>query len=170
MKTNVTYRKPTRVCCSGCGDMTDVAETAVVCPECYSKARSPSIEELGKQLETAVDCCSKLTDVQGVLKAENERLKERFAHELCKNDMYCKWNDEHKRKLEKLVYLANCLRHQNTSCSIEAQGFNDVECAEISAEDSIAHQILDIIQDKEISASREKGTPLSDALIETGCL
>ena len=40
MKTNVTYTKPTVVCCSGCGDMTDVAETAVVCPECYSKARS----------------------------------------------------------------------------------------------------------------------------------
>ena len=54
--------------------------------------------------------------------------------------------EELQLKLDQIEGYMNEIRHKDKTCSLESQGFSDVECAEIYAEDSIAHQILAIIQ------------------------
>lgn len=49
------------------------------------------------------------------------------------------------RKLDKIHYMARCLIHTDKSCSLEAQGFCEIECAEIATEDSIAREIIGLI-------------------------
>ena len=48
-------------------------------------------------------------------------------------------------KLANIKYYANQIRHNNRAESLEAQGFSEVECAEIATEDSIAYKLLGII-------------------------
>jgi len=67
--SDITYREPTMVYCSGCCDMADIAETSVICLECYSRARSPSIAEL----------IAELTAERDALEAELATAKDRIT-------------------------------------------------------------------------------------------
>ena len=51
-----------------------------------------------------------------------------------------------KQKLNAIKRLAETLVHNDRTCSLEAQGFSQLECAEISTEDSIAFKLLGIIK------------------------
>lgn len=51
-----------------------------------------------------------------------------------------------KLKLNAMKRLAETLVHKDRTCSLEAQGFSQLECAEIATEDSIAFKILGIIK------------------------
>ena len=55
-------------------------------------------------------------------------------------------NFKQKQKLNALKRLAKTLVHNDRTCSLEAQGFSQVECAEIATEDSIASKLLGIIR------------------------
>jgi len=51
-----------------------------------------------------------------------------------------------KLKLNAIKRLAETLVHKDRTCSLEAQGFSQLECAEIATEDSIASKLLGIIK------------------------
>ena len=55
-------------------------------------------------------------------------------------------NFKQKQKLNAIERLAKTLVHNGRTCSLEAQGFSQVECAEIATEDSIASKLLGIIK------------------------
>ena len=53
--------------------------------------------------------------------------------------------DRQKKIIRKLTYMANCFIHKDKTCSLQAQGYSEIECAELATEDSMATEMLAII-------------------------
>ena len=52
--------------------------------------------------------------------------------------------------VEQIRYICEQHIHADRSISLEAQGFSEVECAEIIAEESLAKKVLETIQSQQV--------------------
>jgi len=69
----------------------------------------------------------------------------------------CQLMHDMSSKLAKLTYMAKCFIHTDKTCSLPAQGYSEIECAELATEDSMATEMLAIINGFESRYDKAEG-------------
>ena len=70
--------------------------------------------------------------------------------------------EEQQLKLDQIEGYMNEIRHKDLSCSLPAQGYSEIECAEIATETAIAERVLGIKRDVPTGQEVNKGTDNAD--------